>query len=330
MVKKRKEGALKIFIMKLLAFLAFVYLIDFSLGSMLKKYYFKQDSGYDYLTTYSIEKTTADILVFGSSRAVNIYNTSIIERKTGLTCYNVGRYGEHLFYHYGVLKAVTSRYKPKMIVLSFDAGNFGIDQEDYDRISVFLPYYNHHKELEPLISLKGPYERLKLISHIYPFNSLLLPIITGNSSKGKEKYANNKGFIALHKTFSGSLKTYNYEEYIQLDTQKINYFKSFISECKETGIPLFIVCPPYQIKQIGIDPSISAAIKIANENNVNFFDYSTDSFYRSKPQLFADYRHLNNNGVEIFTNKVFDRISFDKSGEGTLVYESNFIPADSL
>lgn len=308
MLKLLNSNFFKIFLLKLLIVFISIFLLDLIIGNLLRRLYFKQETGYDFLTTYSIEKTEADILVFGSSRAVNIFNTTIIEKKTGLSCYNVGRYGEPLFYHYGVLKSVLKRYTPKIIILSFDAGNFSLKQEDYDRLSVLFPYYDTHPEIRPIVELKGPFEKLKFLSNIYQFNSLLLPIIVGNISSNKKNYINSNGYISNKNTFTGSLQTVDYSKERKLDSVKINIYKSFIKDCISKNIQLYIVCPPYLINSIGKDSSIREAKKIATECHIDFFDYARDSFYTSKPQIFADYRHLNDKGVEIFSNSVIDKI----------------------
>ena len=283
-------------------------MIDLAGGAMLENFYFKQQSGYDYLTTYSIEKTNANILILGSSRAKNIYNTTIFEKQTGLTCYNTGRDGEPIFYHYAVLQAVFKRYTPKIVILSFDAGNFSKNTEAYDRITALLPYYKNHPEIHSTVALKSPYEKLKLLSRIYPYNSLLLPIIAGNRENNKEKYININGFIPIEKTFSGPLKTFDYTKEKNLDSIKINTYKSFIEDCINHKVELYIICPPYMIDPIGIDHSILEGKKIAQQYNIRFLDYSRDTSFTNYPSLFADFRHLNVSGVELFSYKVIDKI----------------------
>ena len=106
-------------------FLVFIIVLalDFGIGSLLKAFYFKQTSGLDYRTTYSIEKTRADILVFGSSRAVHHYYPAIFEDRMKLSFYNVGRDGqESSLYHYGVLQGILKRYTPKIVILDIMRG----------------------------------------------------------------------------------------------------------------------------------------------------------------------------------------------------------------
>ena len=308
MIKSIYTNTLKSFFLKLFIFITIVFIADKLLGTILRKFYLKQQAGYDYLTTYAIDKTTADLLIFGSSRAVNIFNTELFEKQMGLSCFNAGRYGEPIFYHYAVLTSILKRYKPKMILLSFDAGNFSKNQEAYDRMAALLPYYSDHPEIRDIVALKGTFEKTKLISSIYPYNSLLLSIISGNKENSKIKYANLNGYIPIKKTFTGELDTIDYTKETALDSKKISTYKAFIQDCKNANIPLYIICPPYLLNSIGTDASIIEAKKIAAESHIDFFDYSRDEYLTSKPQLFADFRHLNESGVEIFCNILIKKL----------------------
>jgi len=308
MIKSVYSNTLKSFFLKLFIFIIIVFVADRLLGAVLKKYYFKQEAGYDYLTTYAIEKTSAELVIFGSSRAANIFNTGMFETQTGLSCFNAGRYGEPVFYHYAVLKTVLKRYKPTMILLSFDAGNFSNNQESYDRMASLLPYYNDHPEIRAIVALKGRFEKTKLLSSIYPYNSLLLPIVSGNTASSKKRYPHLNGYIANKKIFTGELQTIDYSKETALDNNKINVYKAFIQDCEKAKIPLYIICPPYLVNSIGTDASITEAKKIAKESKINFLDYSRDTFFSNRPQLFEDFRHLNENGVEYFCNILIKKL----------------------
>ena len=62
------------------------------------------------------------------------------------------------------------------------------------------------------------------------------------------------------------------------------------------------------IDPIGIDHSILEGQKIEQQHNIRFLDYSRDTSFTNYPSLFADFRHLNVNGVELFSYKVIDKI----------------------
>ena len=297
---------LKGFLLKLLAFFAVVIIADFALGSLLKKYYFKQQTGYDAMATYTIEKTDADILILGSSRAKNIFNPEIFEKQLKQSCYNAGRYGYPVFYHYALLKSVLKRYTPKTVILSFDAGNFSKGEESYDKLSSLLPYYNSHPEIQPVVDLKGPFEKLKKFSKIYPYNSMALSILAGN--RPSSKYDNIKGFVAIDHEIERPFRTFDYTAEKNLDQVKIDTYKSFLQDCIAAKINLIVVCPPYMINATGTDKSITEGKKIATDLNINFLDYSRDTTFTNKPALFADFRHLNRQGVEIFDAHVIEKM----------------------
>ena len=104
-----------------------------------------------------------------------------------LSFYNAGRDGNFMFYHLAVLKGVLNRYSPKIVILDFVAEEFAQNQYSYDRLSSLLPYYKSHPEMRSIINLKSKYEKIKLLSQIYPYNSLMLTIAVGNSGVNKRK-----------------------------------------------------------------------------------------------------------------------------------------------
>ena len=122
------------FILSLLFGLFLVIIGDYAVGSALEYFYFKTSSGLLQRTTFALEETEADILIFGSSRANHHYDTKIIEDASGLSAYNTGRDGNYIFFQNALLKSILKRYNPKQIILDF-SGTFEHGREDYDRLS---------------------------------------------------------------------------------------------------------------------------------------------------------------------------------------------------
>ena len=166
-----KKNVYLYFTAKLLLLLFIVFLLDFSIGKTLRYFYFKQECGREYRATYAIEKTTDDILIFGSSRAYHHYIPTIIEDKLKQSCYNTGSPGQFLLYNYATFKAISKRYTPKVMILDVSPDDLGVDEDSYDRLSFLLPYYKNHPEIRPIVDLKSPFEKFKLLSSIYAFNS---------------------------------------------------------------------------------------------------------------------------------------------------------------
>jgi len=137
-----------------LVFAAMVVILDLVVGRILNHYYFTQRAGEEFRATYAIEKSNADIVIIGASRANHQYHPEIFENRLQMTCYNAGRDGSSMFYYYGILKAITSRYSPKLIILDFSR-DFEMKQNSYDRLAMLAPYYEKHPEIRPVVELKS-------------------------------------------------------------------------------------------------------------------------------------------------------------------------------
>ena len=289
-------------------FLIILIAADLIIGNVCSHFYFKQKSGWEYRTKYSIENTTADILIFGASRAQQQYNPVYFEARLNQTCYNVGRDGTPFFYHYAVLESVLSRYTPKIIILDIENSVFRQYESSYDRISVLLPFYKSHPEMRSIIELRGPYEKYKLFSKIYPYNSLLFKIAAGNRKVDSAQSEDIKGYVPLTNALNEPIRKVYLPTGYALDSNKVNYYKLFIKECLQKNIKLFVVCSPYFIDAVGTDTSMTVAKKIAKENNVDFFDFSKDKDFLNNSRLFDDTVHVNSTGSKLFSNKVVDAI----------------------
>jgi hypothetical protein len=301
-----KKHPFSFFLIKLLILISIIYAIDFIIGNSLRYFYFKQKRGAQYLTTYSIEKAKADILIFGSSRANHHYNPAIFEKELNMSCYNNGKDGQFIFYHCGILKSSLKRYTPKAIILDFFFGEFSSNQASYDRLSALLPYYRDHYELHTVIELKSPFEKLKLLSNIYPFNSSMLSIAGGNELFSKKVKTDINGFLPIPSTkiWEKKIQIENDPPKYEIDTTKIRIYESFIQNCLKSKIKLYIICSPRFIKLINSDYSIILAQEIAKKYKVPFFDFSQDTTYMNDSTLFADEGHLNNKGADLFSKTI--------------------------
>jgi hypothetical protein len=304
-----KKNPYAYFFLKLFGLILLVFVIDFSAGKVLRHYYFKQQNGLLYRTTYAIEKTTEDVLIFGSSRANHHYHPEVFEKKLGKSYYNAGRDGHYNFYHYAVLQGVLKRYTPEIVILDFISGELKKDQESYDRLSSLLPYYKSHPEIRPVAELKGPFEKYKLCSSIYPYSSLIFTIAAGNMEFNKDRSGDIKGYVPLTNEWDQPIVTYNNPPEVNLDSVKVKIFESFIKDCIQSKTKLYIVCSPYFHKSEYYDPSVIKANEIAGKYNIDFFDFSRDTVFTNNGGLFSDVDHLNDKGARIFSEKLIDTIT---------------------
>ncbi len=179
----------------------------------------------------------------------------------------------------------------------------------YDRLSALLPYYRKHKEIRPIIDLKGPYEKYKLLSQVYPFNSQLTTIIVGNMEFNKKRKGDYLGYVPLHKTWHGVPRTINYSNY-KVDSNKFDSFKKFVELSKASGAKLYVVFSPILIK-FNKWKQIEIGKEICKKQDVPFLDFSHDTSFTKNPKFFQDEVHLNNKGAEEFSKELVELFKND-------------------
>lgn len=101
-----------------------IVLIDQIIGKIVPFYAQKQkiDKRLELLIN---NKINDEIIILGSSRALNNYNPWVIKNITGQSCYNLGYSGSNILFHEIILDLILkSKNKPKTIIYNID--DFGI------------------------------------------------------------------------------------------------------------------------------------------------------------------------------------------------------------
>lgn len=306
-LKKDVPGLL----LRIICFIATVLIIDFCLGKSLDYYFKHQQSGWEYRTRYAMEETQAPILIFGGSRAEHQYSPGIFEMRLKQGSLNAGRDGQSIFYHYAVLKSILKRYTPKIAILDIENGFFQKEQRFYNDLSTLLPFYKEHPEIRPILQMRGPFEKVKLISHIYPYNSLLFNILAGNLHFFTKNTKYVKGFKPIEMVLNEPMKTEDHSIKYELDSNKIACFNAFLEDCRVNHVNLYIVYSPCYYKAIHTEYSLELVRDMVKDKNVEFLDYSADTSFLNNRHLFANINHLNVEGAPILSNKVADAISLN-------------------
>lgn len=311
LIKDLIHRASQSFLFKIIIFLVILGILDFGIGSFLEYYYFRQKSGFLARTNYSIEQTRADILIFGASTANHQYIPEVFERRLNQTAYNVGRDGTSIIYHYALLKLISERYTPKIIILDIRR-ELAVKSDGYERLSMLLPYTSIHPEINDIIQLKSEHENLKMVSKIYPYNSMLFAILAGISNQFNDRNEDFKGYLPLTRVWKEPLGTITAPILNRLDPNKVKFFESYIQTCVDAGIKLYIVISPNFFKMGYVDIADKKAEEIAKKYNVRFLNYSQDSLFLSNGKLFADIHHLNRSGALVLSNRLADIIINDE------------------
>ena len=299
------------FLLKLCLIVFIIVVCDQGTGMIFKHFYFRQGSGVGYLTTYSIDNTTADILVFGSSRANHSYVPEIFEENLHSTFYNAGRDGTYILHNYAILKSVLRRYSPKIVIFDIRPEDIEYIVKEYEALSLLLPYYNI-SEIKPVIDMKSPFERFKSVSASYAYNSLIFQIAMGNLGSGKDRVSVSKGYVPIFKKLEDRSIDTSRISPCNADKNKINALNDIILTCRQKNIDLYFVnSPTWRIMK---DNSLcyNEWAGFSSQNGINYYDMSNLPVFINNPQYFSDIYHLNDEGARIFSTLITSNILKEK------------------
>lgn len=301
-----KKEKLYVFLKKGVLFALILIIVDISSGFILDKLYVNSKSGVAYQENQVFYKTKDSILIFGSSRAAFHYKPNIIEEKTGLSCYNNGREGMGIYFHYAALLATLERYKPKTVILDLDfrdvydrGGSFGEDV-----FSDLAPFYGKINDEFDNYICRNWYDHFLYRSNLIKFNKKVFNIFSANIIKTTD---NRKGFIPLKSVWNGKDKVLKNETF-NIEPKLIKTINQFITKAQSNNVEVVLVVSPTFKK---IKPEFFDIVnKIALQNKVKFLNFYEAKKFKSQKNLFHDSEHLNDEGASLFTKEVISQIKF--------------------
>lgn len=271
---------------------------DRLLGSWLEWLYFQQKEEDYYYTTKTLDMQECDIVILGSSRARNHYNPQILSDSLGMSCYNAGRSGCFLPYQRSQLDLMLDRYCPKIIVLDVTPYDMNPGKGDYERLAGLLPY-KHHASWRATIERKSVFEPYKCLSAIYPYNSLLLKMLSNLKPRGVFR---DNGFQPLYGQWSGSYTNTDGGGMDVVSAQKQQEMEHIVEVCRRHGIRLMMVTSPLY-GHFTLSRSLEVTESICRKNGIAYKSFLNNPAFVDA-SLFATGDHLNEIGADKFSKMV--------------------------
>lgn len=245
---------------------------------------------------YVCKESNEEVLVFGSSRAKHHYVPDIIEDSLDITCYNTGEDGNGIIYSYGMLKMITQRYSPKLII--YDVSGFDMYEDDNMKyLDLLKPYYDE-PGVDSIFWAVEPKTRWMMLSNLYRYNTTCLRIMGGFIHPISDS---PKGYLALNKAMEYEPEPAQEEAEQTVDTLKMHYFEKFIQLTKNRYIRLVCCTSPYY--KAPLDDSNYELIKrMCKKYDVPFIYYGACPEISFEKQYFQDRTHMNETGAELFTS----------------------------
>lgn len=295
---------MKKLLIKLSIFALVFVAVDIVVGMSLSSLVVKTKGGDTGRNIKIVDKTTADIVLFGSSRCVHHYDPRIVADSLGMSCYNAGRDGNGILLMYSYYSMMSKRYQPKLII--YDLSEFDVVVDDNAKYLEWLRQFYDRPGVDSVVCAINPDERYKMLCRTYRYNGKGLQIL---SDAIRPMQQDIMGYKPLYGTMAYEPRKVVSPTSAQksLDPLKKKYLVKFIEGCKKNGTKLvFVVSPSYCDKLLL--PYCSSITELCRQYGVPFFYHEADSAFFGNKEYFIDSSHLNNVGAEEFTRMIVGEI----------------------
>lgn len=238
----------------------------------------------------------SDILILGASRAHHSFDPRIIQKETGLTCFNGGRSGVKMDYFDLCVSSYLNRCTPKLIILDISSDMMEAPTDDQFK-SLRCLYGLNEPLTEAMDSVYSPLDRLKLYSSLYRNNRVYNEVLQLCLSKRCPELC---GFQPLDGEYQTphviSTKPFT------VDAVRLSRLNNIVRLCRSHKVRLVITYAPTLrlTTRNGVSQWLAHYCKTMR---IPYYDYSWKKKYYLHPELFKDEVHLNSHGAEIFTHE---------------------------
>lgn len=294
---------MKKFIFKIIIIFTIVAIFDYFFGVVMGHVVNNINVGGQGRDNYICNVAEEDILVFGSSRAVHHYNSTILEDSLGMSCYNCGEEANGFILSYGRLLMALERHCPKVIIQDITA-EFDLHKNDNHKYLGWLKTRYERAGVSEIFDAIDKTESYKMKSQMYRYNSKFLQnIFVYLTSVSTDMGI--KGYRPINEPFD-SMKIVKTEkpDDKEIDSLKIEFIHRYLELAQNSKI-YFVVSPIWY----GMDlEEIAPIAQICRERNIPLFDFSNNPKYVHNDEYFKDGTHLNAFGADEFTKDLIKEI----------------------
>ena len=251
---------------------------------------------------------TSDIVIMGTSRALEHYDPRVIDSVTGLSSYNLGSGG------YGInVELMKYRYychynsKPKYIVYDVDYVPLVINH---------APHMHQSEQFLPLFYDGAIRQDLMRVGYSWIDAYVPMARYWGYQIVSKRglleciglkhycDYPSYKGHMPDPDPWDASRLQFADSIPSNVNEDAKTMFVNFVQECKESGVRLFFVTSPVYYRYIAMSPDWNRYIawfdSIAEANDIPYLNYMDDPIYRDSTMFNAGV-HLTPDGTKIWS-----------------------------
>ena len=267
-------------------------------------------------------KVNAQILITGSSRAMNHYDPQPIQERTGLTAFNVGLNGSQTDMQVARLRTyLRHNDTPVLLIHNLDLFSFQVTHDGVYDPGQYIPYLQEESIYEALARINPQTWKSKYLPlYGYAVEDLRFTWVKGlRGALGwfptEDRFL---GFMPRELPWTAEFERFKSSHrdgvHVKVEAAGVRELEELLQLCREARIPVLLVySPEYQDMQsiTSNRADIFARFReLSMRFGAVFWDYS-DSPVSANRGSFYNSQHLNSTGASVFSDQLAARIASD-------------------
>lgn len=284
-----------------------VAVVDIIFGMGMSYYTRTHKLNGDYRATdHLIRDSVDELVVLGSSVALNSIDTKKVSDSLDIMAYNGGSNGQSLPFYLTLMEIIADKPGLKTVILGMKESSL-CDEGLGNRYNLLVPYYDSGYEgIDSRMESKSALDKILLKSSLYRYNSIWFRILLYTFMD--PGLVEECGFVAkdIPKYYPHKIKVEETEDTVT--DERRQEFEKFVSLCKEKNIRL-IICVPPRYEDVGDkNPGELYLRERALSNDFELWFDVKDTSISYDSTLFYDNTHLNYLGADKYTDIVISRL----------------------
>lgn len=261
----------------------------------------------------------ADIVVSGSSRALNHYDPRVLARATGLSAFNIGLNGSQTDMQLARLRVyLRHNRRPRLLIHNLDHFSLQASPGEVFDPAQYLPYLDEPALQEALAGIDRDAWKWRLPLYGYAVEDMRFTWLKGLAAAAGWQPAEDhaEGFLPQRRTWSDEFERWRARApagtLVPVHPAGVAALEELMRLCRQHSVPLLLVYSPeyvaVQQQTLNRATIFARFAELAQRHGATLWDYSDHPLSREASR-FVNSQHLNAAGAQAFSEDLGARLA---------------------
>lgn len=261
----------------------------------------------------------ADIVISGSSRALNHYDPRRLTEATGLSAFNIGLNGSQTDMQLARLRAYLRHNRaPRLLIHNLDLFSLQVSPGEVFDPAQYGPYLDERTLYEALARIDEDAWKWRMLPlYTYAVEDMRFTWIKGLAALAGWRPAEDhaEGYLPQHRSWTGEFIRWREDHphgvLVPVQREGERALEELLALCRRKGIAVLLVYSPeyHEVQPLTLNRRavFERFARLASRHGATLWDWSESPISRD-PRHFYNSQHLNAQGADLFSRELAARL----------------------